>query len=318
MVATKVKSTLPYRGNEINPKKVGLLELEDLSEDEYTQGTIDDCESDLSGRSGRFFAGVKNPLEGRSSMTKRSNSIIRPDPETSKYISFQRRSWISLPVPNKAAVERSQSLPPRPAVSPTTRKRSKSLRFGQVHFRNFDQTLGDHPSTSYGPPISLDWNFEDGKSELLDSYEKDRHAARRPMKQLMLNYYQRKNILMWQYGYSEAELMKATKQSEKAAFQRSVTKYFLPVSKVEEALQSAGRKAKRAVGLKKNEKTDAPAVKSAGVPKQSTPVTSAESSKIATRSSTKATAPKRPVSVPTRTTPRIAITMSDSSDETEC
>mmetsp|Transcript_17120 Transcript_17120/g.25934 ORF Transcript_17120/g.25934 Transcript_17120/m.25934 type:complete len:311 (+) Transcript_17120:213-1145(+) len=256
MVARQVKATSPGAGTgvlEFHPSKLKGLEIE---EDEFTQGTADESdESDLSNRSGQYFSPIKYPPKSRASLAKqRSNSILKPDPESAKYISYQRRSWKSLPVPDKATVQRSHSLPPK---SSSSRKRTKSLRFGSVHFRNFDQMLGDHPSTSYGPPISLDWHYEDGKSERLDSYEESR-GSRRPMKQLMLNYYQRKNILMWQYGYSETELKKATKQSEKAAFQRSVTKYFLPVSKVEEALQSAGRKAKRAVSGKDHKKVEIP------------------------------------------------------------
>jgi len=263
MVARQVKSALPTRGTgvrDFHPKKVSL-QIED--EDEFTEGTVDETE-DLSGRSGQNFSGMKFPLNGGR---RNSKSITKVDPEATKYISFQKKAWKALPVPNQAAVKSSQSV--RTANS-ITRKRSKSLRFGQVHFRNFDQTLGDHPSTSYGPPISLDWHYEDGKSVRVDAYEQERQANRRTMRQLMLNYYQRKNILMWQYGYSEAELKKATKQAGRTALQRSVTKYFLPVSKVEEAFQSAGRKAKRVVGGNKKETAKA-AMPAMPEPKKATP-----------------------------------------------
>ena len=120
------------------------------------------------------------------------------------------------------------------------------MYFNEIHLRFYDQCLGDHPSTSYGPPIALDWRYEEAEPIAIDEYEGNR-GNRRTLRQLMVNYYARKNLLMWAYGYSEDDLKKATKEANKTAFKRSVTRYFLGVSKVEEVVRSAGRKAKRVV-----------------------------------------------------------------------
>jgi hypothetical protein len=111
-----------------------------------------------------------------------------------------------------------------------------SVSFHEINLRYYDQTIGDHPNTSYGPPIALDWNYEETEPIHIDEYEENR-GSRRTLRQLMVNYYTRKDLLMLTYGHSEEEVKQATKASNKASFQRGVTKYFLPVSKVEEVME---------------------------------------------------------------------------------
>ena len=57
----------------------------------------------------------------------------------------------------------------------------------------------------------------------------------------------RRNILTFKCGYKEEEVKAASKEADKAKRGRAVTKYFLPYSKVEDFVTSAGRKAKRVV-----------------------------------------------------------------------
>ena len=65
------------------------------------------------------------------------------------------------------------------------------------------------------------------------------------VKQMTLNYYHRVNLLQHFCGHSEEELKAAQKAASKDKFKRAVTKYFLPVQKLEDAAESAGRKTKR-------------------------------------------------------------------------
>jgi len=217
--------------------------IESLEESLHTADESD--VSDLSNRP--VLKDDYKPLEIKSRSILKLNS----DSHT-QYVLFDKKSWKQLPVPEMEKMKKAEASRQSASLSPRKTKRSKSLAFDQIHVRYFDQTLGDHPSTSYGPPISLDWNYEDGESVFLEDYEKNR-KRRRTLRELMLNYYTRRNTLMWQYGYSEAELKRATRLCEWSAFQRSVTRYFLPISKVEEMVQSAGRKARRVV--KKSDKT---------------------------------------------------------------
>ena len=181
--------------------------------------------------------------------------ILRRVDSQQEFVCTKPRSWKSLPAPDMKKVRELSDLSVMCEAEPKPVKRSHScVSFHEVNMRFYDQCVGDHPSTSYGPPISLDWNYEEAEPINIDEYENQR-GARRTLRQLMVNYYTRKNTLMWTYGVPEEELKKATKACGRAAFQRGVTKYLLPVSKLEEVLASAARKTKRVVSGKTKRST---------------------------------------------------------------
>jgi hypothetical protein len=133
----------------------------------------------------------------------------------------------------------------------SSRGMDKSVRFESVSIRSYQQTLGDNPGVSYGPPISLDWDYEEHQNIDIDEYEFKRGFQRRTMRQMVVSYYLRKSILTREYGFSEDELVKAKKEADMIKIKRGVTNYFgIPMMKVETAIQSAGRKAKRIVKRK--------------------------------------------------------------------
>ena len=121
----------------------------------------------------------------------------------------------------------------------------RNVSFASVGIREYSQTLGDHPNVSYGPPLSLDWDYSDEIKLDFEVYEAER-PPRRSARGMMQNYYQRKSILS-RYGHTEEELKRSKKLINKAKMERSVTRYFLPVQHIEDALTSAGRKARRLV-----------------------------------------------------------------------
>ena len=169
------------------------------------------------------------------------------------HICTKRQSWKSMPVPDLDKIQqyrRSQSVNSALGDSPQSSRRSVS--FHEIQIREYDQTLGDHPNVSYGPAIQLDWQYEECEPLAVDLYE-DNRGKRRNLRQMGLNYYQRKNLLMWKYGVEEEALKKAARQSSKAARQRALTQFFLPVAKVEEVLCSAKRKTARVL-VKNNNK----------------------------------------------------------------
>jgi hypothetical protein len=182
----------------------------------------------------------------------RRSSILKHTLSSEEYILTKKRLWKNLPPPNMERIKAQSSdralRSSAPCYTSTAPKRKKSIVFHEVEMRFYEQTLGDHPNTSYGPPISLDWKYEEAEPIDVEEYEEGR-GQRRSLKQMMLNYYTRKNILLWHYGHSEDEIKKATKASEKAKFQRGVTRYFLRMSKVEDLVTSAGRKVKRATSM---------------------------------------------------------------------
>ena len=174
----------------------------------------------------------------------RARSILKASSEEIPVCS-NRKSWKSLPEPNTIQV-RAQVVTITEDDDESRRKRQLNVGFAQVCIREYDQTLGDNPSVSYGPPISLDWGYVERDPMCIDQYEAYR-APRRSLRQLCMNYYTRRNLLMWKYQVEEKEIKAATKQADKAKRGRAVTKYLLPYSKLEDFVTSAGRKAKRVV-----------------------------------------------------------------------
>lgn len=153
-------------------------------------------------------------------------------------------AWKQLPRPDIAKV-RALSCPVTGGEKIAAVERtSKRVSFHTIQIRSYAQTLGDNPCVSYGPPIALDWHFEEACPIDVELYEAKR-GPRRSLKQMMLNYYHRMSILTYKVGCSETELKKAQNATNRAKFQRSLTRALLPCSKIEEVMQSAGRKVRR-------------------------------------------------------------------------
>ena len=61
----------------------------------------------------------------------------------------------------------------------TNHKKSKGVFFAFVQIREHLRILGDHPSVSSGPPISLSWDVESNEMFSVDMYENFRDQYRR-------------------------------------------------------------------------------------------------------------------------------------------
>ena len=152
--------------------------------------------------------------------------------------------------------------------SPKMKRSNSKVAFQDVLIREYDTTIGDNPSVSMGTPLSLDWNYQENEPLDLDLYEANR-GKRRGMRQMYLNYFQRKNILIHKWGFSEEEVKDAKRQVRKTKSQRDMTSYlmrsFPPLAKMEEAGESLVRKTKRALrrSSKSGKDSDATTTKSA-------------------------------------------------------
>lgn len=135
-------------------------------------------------------------------------------------------------------------------------RRSSSVTFDKVHFREHGLTVGDHPDCTYGPPVSLDWDVVKHKEIDLELFEDGRRDTRRNMRQMRMNAFHRKKVLTFRFGLTETELDAATKERDKTRRNRSVTRSLLPAMKIEDGLRSVGRKFRRAVDsdVRKSEK----------------------------------------------------------------
>ena len=124
--------------------------------------------------------------------------------------------------------------------------RKPKVHFGSVLVRDYDIILGDHPCCSYGPPITIDWDYLEYEALEVDVYE-FHHPPRRNLREMGLNYYQRKHLLS-QAGYTEVDFKKTKKEVKRSKLNRVITKQVVaypPLLKVEDAVESARRKFKR-------------------------------------------------------------------------
>mmetsp|Transcript_5653 Transcript_5653/g.6939 ORF Transcript_5653/g.6939 Transcript_5653/m.6939 type:complete len:178 (+) Transcript_5653:66-599(+) len=75
----------------------------------------------------------------------------------------------------KSFAESINSIPSNSSLSS-----SRSVQFDKVEIREYSITLGDNPSCSSGPPISLGWNYSDEEQSIpLEQYEQYRDGTRR-------------------------------------------------------------------------------------------------------------------------------------------
>uniref|UniRef100_A0A6U3NW40 Uncharacterized protein n=1 Tax=Ditylum brightwellii TaxID=49249 RepID=A0A6U3NW40_9STRA len=125
------------------------------------------------------------------------------------------------------------------------KKIKRQTSFGDVTIRDYGMIIGDHPCCSYGPPVTLDWEYYEHTSCSLDDYEYNR-PRRRSLRQMNLNYYKRKELLQLA-GANKGEIKAATKAVNHTRRQRSLTRSLLMGQIIETGLESTRRKLKRLI-----------------------------------------------------------------------
>ncbi len=122
--------------------------------------------------------------------------------------------------------EPSVSLPPLCVSSSVSCSSSlrKSVRFENVEIREYDVVLGDNPSCSNGPPISLGWGY-DGDQQVhlpLDTFEQYRDGKRRALHEMKVPGYMR-HVILREWNVPNREIMKAQIECEIIQKQRFQT-----------------------------------------------------------------------------------------------
>jgi hypothetical protein len=93
------------------------------------------------------------------------------------------------------------------------------LTWGTVQIREYNRTIGDHPDVTYGPPLSLDWEYNQHEHVTLDVYEQERSARQRRI--LRLSSLTRRNLLANEFLIDREELERAEKLVAKMQKQRA-------------------------------------------------------------------------------------------------
>lgn len=125
-------------------------------------------------------------------------------------------------------------------------KRS-SVSFSTIEIRSYERVLGDNPSCSHGPAVSIGWQYEpDPITVQVDEFEYYRAGDRLDGTALVLGRCEREEMLE-ELGYARSAIADAVRTNVKVKNNRRQTVHNLPVARLEEAFESAKRKLKRVV-----------------------------------------------------------------------
>jgi len=129
----------------------------------------------------------------------------------------------------------------------------RNVSFSSLEIFEHEVTLGDNPSVTAGPPITLEWRPHGYESHDVEEYEKARVAYRRDKRQMQMSDNVRFWRLMRERGFTAHQIQKAVDEAQRVKKRRMDTVTRLKVSKFDEAMESAERKMKRLfkVGKKK-------------------------------------------------------------------
>lgn len=118
------------------------------------------------------------------------------------------------------------------------------VSFGCVQFREHEIILGDNPSCSEGPPVSLGWGFKDRRPMNLEKCEQARSGTRRNKDEIYMPVAVREEML-FQRDYSRDELREVVCEICRIQNQRTETVKKLKFATCEEVFERAKRKARR-------------------------------------------------------------------------
>ena len=145
------------------------------------------------------------------------------------------------------------------------KKRTSSVSFSTIEIRSYERVLGDNPSCSHGPAVSIGWQYEsDPITVQVDEYEYYRSEDRLDGTALVLSRSEREEILE-ELGYSRSAIADAVRTNVKIKNNRRQTVHNLPVARFEEVAESVRRKLKRVV-LRKGKKDEQTSVRYSRAP----------------------------------------------------
>mmetsp|Transcript_4086 Transcript_4086/g.6430 ORF Transcript_4086/g.6430 Transcript_4086/m.6430 type:complete len:673 (-) Transcript_4086:101-2119(-) len=135
--------------------------------------------------------------------------------------------------------------------NPVPEENKKRVRFNAIQIRDYERIVGDNPSCTAGPPLSIGWKY--GTTTVIDvnSYEQAR-PYRKSSVRLILPREEREALLL-NWGASFHDIVESVRGNIKVKNQRRQTVTNLgKVERIEEAFESATRTLKRALLLRRS------------------------------------------------------------------
>ena len=197
--------------------------------------------SDISGLTGTFQSGVW--LD--------ASSVAVVPPELSG--STASPQLLVDPVPYPEEVVKTRLLQQAAAATTSARRLphystaqtlplKKSVSFSTVSIREYQRILGDNPSCSCGPSISIGWEFDTEDCFSVNQWE-DWRREERDATLLVLCREEREELLL-QLGYNHNVIAQAIRDIVKVKNKRRQTIHNLEAMGVEEMMESASKKLK--------------------------------------------------------------------------
>jgi len=136
-------------------------------------------------------------------------------------------------------------------VLPTLKETdSRNVIFDAIRIREYERSLGDNPSCSTGPPISLGWKYQECTTVSLDKFESFR-PPRRSQFEMLIPRAKRQDMLVKEWNTPPHQCARAIRENMKTKTQRRRTIETLGFEKFDTALESARRKIIRTVTFQK-------------------------------------------------------------------
>jgi hypothetical protein len=112
----------------------------------------------------------------------------------------------------------SSSLKPKKSILKTSdfcthNRPNFSVIFDSIIIREYERVVGDNPSCSRGPPISIGWSYVLAHQYPLDDYELLIKTPKRSKKQFHLNADIRTHLLVEEWDCSEEDIRKARREA---------------------------------------------------------------------------------------------------------
>lgn len=141
----------------------------------------------------------------------------------------------------------------------TRPSRRTRVSFGQLEIREYESILGDNPSCSRGPPLSIGWKYDPERiiNVSVDAFEnrssrRDRHRISEI--DLLMDRAEREQTLL-DLGYTKAEIAAATRQTLRAKKKRRQTADNLHTIYIEEKVEGIKKSFRRNLFQKKGTKS---------------------------------------------------------------
>lgn len=132
-------------------------------------------------------------------------------------------------------------------VGTTTR-----IHFANVEIREYARTIGDNPSCSSGPPVSISWEYAEAICLPLDAYEGSRPPRRSNLEMILPREF-RQRMLKRDWEVTQTQIAAAVRANIKIKNQRRTTVNNLGKStKIEETVEGLSKGLMRGIFLGKS------------------------------------------------------------------